>query len=212
VIANWSSVPGPGPMMWGPSEADITLLSDNRTLLSVVRMDGDSSCFDSDVLPANRNANTTTYRNYAASYSTDHGESWSLPAAIPGTGCARPRVMQLAEGPLLLTGGRLCVENMTGIFLWINADGMGGTDSWVRHSITAQHNRLWQGDAKYLFSEMVNDSSVFETLSYTSIVATGPRSAAIMYNKFFHTEFGPGWPVKTWPGPNANFVIHVRVK
>ena len=58
-----------------------------------------------------------------------------------------------------MSGGRLCVENMTGIFLWVNEDGMGGFDepagngtkTFVRHSITAQHNRLWKGDPKYLF-------------------------------------------------------------
>ena len=97
-------------------------------------------------------------------------------------GCTRPRLKKLAGGPLLLTGGRLCVENKTGIFLWVNVDGMGGFGSdkpgmeeWQRHSITGQHNRLWTGAKQHLFTEMVNDSSVFETLSYTSIMPTGAR-------------------------------------
>jgi hypothetical protein len=34
------------------------------------------------------------------------------------------------------------------------------------------------------FTEMVNDSSVFETLAYTSIMVTGDASAAITYNRF----------------------------
>ena len=58
---------------------------------------------------------------------------------------------------------------------------------------------------------MVNSSSVFETLSYTSIVATGARSAAIFYGKFSFKDYGPNKPVKSWPGPNVNFVIHVAV-
>lgn len=134
------------------------------------------------------------YRNYAASYSTDHGVSWSSsPIPMEGTGCARPRLKRLpgdegsSSGPLLLTGGRLCVENKTGIFLWVNNDGMAGylssagsglgsgsgsgaaaaaskiaggmsmvpASTWERHSITAQHNRLWKGDPAYLFSQMV---------------------------------------------------------
>ena len=138
--------------------------------------------------------------SYAASYSTDHGVSWTLPKPIEGTGCARPRLQRLGGGALLMTGGRLCVENMTGIFLWLNADGMGGfgsdkpgTEVWQRHSITAQHNRLWGGESKYLFSDMVNDSSVFETLSYTSILPTGPRAAVITYNKFECVYPGGAW-------------------
>ena len=35
--------------------------------------------------------------------------------AIEGTGCARPRLLSLGVGkPLLMSGGRMCVENMTG--------------------------------------------------------------------------------------------------
>jgi hypothetical protein len=70
IIANWSSVSGnmsdppPGdvlhPLMWGPSEIDLTLLADNTTLLSVVRMDGDAGCFSGDVPPVDRNAEHTT--------------------------------------------------------------------------------------------------------------------------------------------------------
>jgi hypothetical protein len=232
VIANWSDVTGGNyysdlhgdvlrrPAMWGPSEADVTLLSDNKTLLSVVRMDGDSGCFPADVPPHDRDSAHTTYRNYHASFSSDHGVSWSRPKAMLGTGCARPRLKRLDGGALLLTGGRLCVENMTGVFLWLNSDGMGGlnapagaaigADVWQRHSITNQHNRLWKGDPKYRFSAMANDSSVFETLSYTSIVPTGPQSAVITYNKFDYEQIGRG--NVSWPGPSANFAISVTVE
>ena len=174
------------------------------------------------------------------------GVSWSLPQPIEGTGCARPRLKKLDSGALLLTGGRLCVENQTGIFLWVNRDGMAGFNTnsynkkqsksksksqndgrgrgdrgrekeqeeveeevWVRHSITAAHNRLWKGDPHYLFSEMVNDSSVFETLSYTSIVPTGYSSAVITYNKFDYEKIGT--ENMSWPGPSANFAISVTI-
>ena len=91
--------------MWGPSEIDLTLLADNRTLLSVVRMDGDGGCFGGDVPPHDRDAHHTTYRNYAASFSVDNGVSWSRPTPIEGTGCARPRVKKLDSGALFLTHG-----------------------------------------------------------------------------------------------------------
>ena len=222
VVANWTdvrTVPG-GAKEYGPSESDLVLLADNTTLLSVVRMDGDSSCFPHGVPPSNWTRANTVYRNYAASYSEDNGVTWSFPKPIEGTGCARPRLRKLSSGPLILTGGRLCVENISGIFMWLNRDGMGGFDSstrpdaeiWVRHSISAQHNLHWKGDPAYLFSELVNSSAVFESLAYTSIIATGPRSAAITYNKFWPGGVGPNGAVsKGWPGPSANFVIQVAV-
>ena len=143
-------------------------------------MDGDSQCFAVNIPNNKRGANTTTYRNYAASFSKDNGVTWSAaPIPMEGTGCARPKLKRLpgsgssigragagrdvaggvdgGAGPMLLTGGRLCVENKTGIYLWVNSDGMGGYNptehggnvsiaslpsaTWERHSITAQHNR-----------------------------------------------------------------------
>ena len=44
----------------------------------------------------------------------------------------------------------------------------------------------------------------------TSILATGPSSAAITYNKFWYKDFGPNKTVKAWPGPAANFAIQVK--
>jgi hypothetical protein len=42
------------------------------------------------------------------------------PTPISGTGCARPRLLKLAGpmGPLLLSGGRLCVEGTKDLSLW----------------------------------------------------------------------------------------------
>ena len=50
----------------------------------------------------------------------------------------------------------------------------------MRHSISYQHNRLWRGDSKYLFDERVNVSDAWQTLSYTSMMVTGPDSATVM--------------------------------
>ena len=38
------------------------LLADNKTLISVARMDGDGKCFSEDVPTRYRDANHTTYR------------------------------------------------------------------------------------------------------------------------------------------------------
>jgi hypothetical protein len=199
VIANWSAA----DKYWGPNENDMSLLSDNKTLITVLRMDGDSNCA------------SQSYRYYAASYSTDGGVSWSAPKSMDGAGCVRPKLKLLPSGPLLLTGGRLCVEESQGVYLWLNEDGMGGIGGrnprteWARHSISYQHNRLWRGDPRYLFNETVNASNGWGTLSYTSIMVTGPNSAAISYQQF--GAYGPNHTVQAWPGPNSNFVIQLRL-
>jgi hypothetical protein len=62
---------------------------------------------------------------------TANAASWSKPRVIDGASCVRPRLKRLPSGPLLLSGGRMCVEqNLTGLengpFIWLNGDGMGG--------------------------------------------------------------------------------------
>jgi hypothetical protein len=202
-VAKWDALGE--PRYWGPNENDISLLSDNKTLICMLRMDGDSNC------------RTESYKYYYAAFSADNGRSWSALRQVTGAGCARPRLMRLPSGPLLLSGGRVCVENTTGIFLWVNEDGMGGSrgggdprSEWVRHSISYQHNRLWRGDPRYLYDERVNISDAWQTLSYTSMMVTGPDSVVLTYQRFF--PFGPNQTVKHWPGPNVNFAIQVRVR
>ena len=53
-----------------------------------------------------------------------------------------------------------------------------------RHSLSYQHNRLWKGDRKLLFTKAVNSSHpfAFETQSYTSVQPLGPSAALVLYN------------------------------
>ena len=90
--------------------------------------DGDSGC------------SSGTYRYYYQSYSTDAGSSWTAPRPIHGAGCARPRLLRLEpSGPLLMSGGRLCVENTTGIFLWVNSNAMAALAGGGDGSECTQH-------------------------------------------------------------------------
>ena len=120
---------------YGPTEFDLTLLADNKTLLAVFRPDSDSSCPGEPKYRWYHQAcesSATTYQykvrsgvfspfhsstNYARSTapvdmvadSTDGGKQWSSPRPIPGAGCVRPKLLLLpGGGPLLLLGGRLC--------------------------------------------------------------------------------------------------------
>ena len=178
---NWST--------FGPTESDISFLSDRRTLICVIRMDGDANC------------DTGLYRYFYAARSSDGGRSWSKPSPMQGLGCVRPKLLLLNAGPLLLTGGRLCIENTKDILLWISLDG--SARNWTSFSLTYHHNQQWHGDARFLFDALVNDTSAWQSLAYTSLVPLGDNSAAIFYQKFFTPE----WP----PWPSATFMMQVQV-
>lgn len=79
----------------GPNENDLAML-DFGVVLAVIRTDG------GDGLPGH------VYKSYSYSYSMDGGFTWTPLAAMPGTGCARPRLLMLGGGfaPLLMSGGK----------------------------------------------------------------------------------------------------------
>ena len=68
------------------------------------------------------------------------------------------------------------------ISLWVNEEKDYGIAShhhdepvlspWTKHSISYQHNRLWKGDPQFLFDKKVNDTTKWETLSYTALLVT----------------------------------------
>lgn len=178
---NWST--------FGPTESDISFLSDRRTLICVIRMDGDANC------------DTQLYRYFYSARSSDGGRSWSKPAPMQGLGCVRPKLLLLDDGALLLAGGRMCVEQTKDILLWVSADG--SADEWASFSLTYQHNRLWHGDRSFLFDQLVNSTAAWESLAYTSLVPESESSALIFYQK----SFSPTWP----PWPSATFVMRVQV-
>ena len=138
---------------------------------------------------------------------------------MPGLGCARPRLKRLPAGPLLLSGGRDCLAKTVDISLWANADPQYGVtaaaagghhdpSTWTKHSISYQHNRLWTGDKQFLFDKRVNDTTKWETLAYTALLVTGPRSGAIIYNHYNATG-DASWGEKY---PSANFVMRFSFK
>ena len=160
---------------YGPSEHDCALLPDNVTLTCVLRGDADSPCTWSKL-----------YVNYYQTWSTDAGASWSKPVRVPGAGCVRPRLLQIEDGPLVLSGGRFCNNDTTDILLWVNAVRGAPAGSWERHSISYEHNAHWRGDARYRFDRAINSTAAFATDAYTSLVSAGPRAGGVVYQKNFN--------------------------
>ena len=95
------------------------------------------------------------------------GRTWSTPRAVHGAGCVRPHLLSFGPpvpppagggprpsgggGGLVLSGGRLCVENRTGLYLWHNQDGMadhigtGDGSEWARPWPRLKNGRMGGG-------------------------------------------------------------------
>jgi hypothetical protein len=178
----------------------LAVLSDGKTLLAMMRMDGGDGC---SVGPPGC---VTEHKPYYKATSTTQGKSWSFPVAVPGTGAARPRLAQLGSGAgsLVLTGGRALNLGTRDILMWINADGMG--EHWTRPvSISYWHNRLARNHTDR-FTKYVNCSSATpsygacsklpggggsESSGYTTVLWLGGRSGIVTYDRELN-ETAPG--------------------
>jgi hypothetical protein len=200
VVANASGPGGYPSTTFGPSENDLALLEDGQTLVCVVRMDGDGNC------------DTQTYRYYSLFYSYDDGASWSRAVNMTGAGCVWPRLLKLDSGPLIMSGARLCVENSSDVFIWVNADGMagkstGGPGNWTKYSVSYWHNKLWSGPTtaskngtnySYLFDAKINSSTSFESSGFTSLIPAGPNEFVLVYQKYLNPDVWPPFPQATF--------------
>ena len=199
-------------IQFGPSENDLILLGDGKTLMSVIRMDANERCGNarhSGVWPPSTD---TAYQYYHQAFSSDFGKSFSQPTPIIGAGCVRPRLLLLAPGgPLLMAGGRNCVDSTIDISLWVSADGMGKT--WEEVSITGAHNALWSGPPGYLFSPEVNNSQGYifvETNSYTNLMPLSKGEAVLLYlREWPKPGLVEGKPDKTFPEPTTGFAMRI---
>ena len=87
-------------------EADIALLADGKTLIAVMRVDGNCTCGMARVGPEQQ-AECGIYRNYYQSFSSDNAKTWSRATPMPGLGCVRPHLLSFGSRGLVVSGGRL---------------------------------------------------------------------------------------------------------
>eukprot|EP01045_Picozoa_sp_COSAG04_P023561 COSAG04_NODE_2819_length_3535_cov_6.638242_1_plen_764_part_00 len=193
-------------------ENDLALTSDGKTIMIVMRTDGDGPCHP----PSQGMGEQGVYRPYFQSYSQDNGATWTRMTPIEGTGCARPRLLSLGVGkPLLISGGRMCVENVSSLFVWVNPTGLPN-QKWTRYSISYAHNQGWTGPRSFLFDERINATDVFETQAYTSLMQVGDDEAYVTYGKYYNVSNGQPGCMDTWPktghGCSSGFGMRISIK
>ena len=169
-------------------EHDVTLLP-NGSIIALLR----NEC-DNKVLSGARGG------QYLQKISHDGGRSWAVGADMSGIGSVCPRLLMVpgsaaTPNALLLSGGRGRYSGQTTGMnsdnqLWVNCGPRElGSAGWRRVSISDWHNRLeTTGEPSRRFTPAINSTSI-ESHSYTSLLATGPSSAIIIY-----AQHMPGYP------------------
>lgn len=166
----------------GPNEHDLTML-DFGQVMAVVRLDA------GDGLASH------PYAPYYFTVSQDGGRTWPKMQPMPGTGCARPRLLQLGDGyaPLLMSGGRMKFNGNGSAsddnLLWISWQGVKfpaleptGPTGWEMYALSYYHNLL-AGPGTPRFTSAVNDTNAgAETAAYTALIQTGKCSAVVLYD------------------------------
>ena len=108
------------------------------SIICVIRLDGGDG---RKVLPPDMKAHHML--PYVKTVSTDGGKTWSKPVSLVDTrgmmmGCARPRLLGLTGGGVVLSGGRLNRTNHENM-LWVNAAGDGV--AWEAVCVSSYDNR-----------------------------------------------------------------------
>lgn len=190
IIANSTQYP---KSQEGPNENAMAVLADGSVLV-VMRVD------------AGDGPESHPYSNYESLISRDGGYTWQAQGSLPDQGCARPRLLRLAQpSALLLSGGRHRNANTTDVIVWLDSTATGA-GPWTEYSISYWHNTLIQ-DASLKFTSFVNSTAEpRETTSYTSLIpvtgctmAPGCQDVVITYNRYL-------------PGvPNVAFAMRMSV-
>ena len=103
---------------------------------------------------------THPYVDYHYTVSVDGGRTWPRLLPMAGTGCARPRLLQLGGGfaPLLMSGGRMKNNGSDDNLLWVGWRGSGypaynsskGFPSWERYAVCYRRNLPAKPGPKHL--------------------------------------------------------------
>jgi len=108
---------------------------------------------------------------YGQTFSGDDGKSWTEPIAMTGPHSVQPSLQVMANGTVLLSGGR------PGLYLWLNIDGSGR--DWKEVDLLSHHNA-------HRSDEPIDRPD--HTTSYTEIVVLDETHVLFLYDRVPH-----GW-------------------
>jgi hypothetical protein len=181
-VARWQEVPE-GPE--GPDESNSARLPDG-SLMCVYRVGSGRP------------------HRYHHSRSTDEGRTWSRPAPLPEQWSVEPQLVCLANGSLLLSGGR------PGLLVWACLDGRG--EVWHAVDLAAHHNRSVDDTSLHFGPECAgggSEGTPAYTTSYTCMKAVGPDQVLLSYDRLGNGWHGAPGP---WGPEDAVFVVRVKVE
>ena len=153
----------------GPSESDIEILG-SGDLLCVYRIGAS--------------------QDYGKSYSRDEGHTWTAPIRMEGMRSVQPRLCRLANGALILSGGK------PGLFVWVSADGHG--EVWQSVNLAKHHNHHMDDDERRFTDALCaaeNEGRPRVSTTYTSIDVQGDDRLLISYDRLSNDWSGAPGPL-----------------
>ena len=119
--------------------------------------------------------------DYHSSRSTDGGYSWSHPEPIVGAGSCSPNLIRVGNS-LILGGGRMCGNATSGVFLWLNEDGMGDAAAFEPWSLSYWYNTLQTNASAPRFDNGINASCRTEDSGMISVKMLDNTTGSVTFD------------------------------
>ncbi len=158
----------------GPSESAICRLKDGR-LMCIFRL-----------------ASTVPY---GQTFSGDDGKTWTEPLALKGVFSVQPSLAVLADGTVVLSGGR------PGNYVWLNSAGDGL--AWQKVALHGHHDACHPDDP-------IQGGK--HTSAYSRVVTDGAQSVLVIYDRIKHTWTPDRWvPAADAKGTYSVWVVRLTL-
>jgi len=154
----------------GPNQNDLVLLSDDQTIMAVMRVDSGEGP-------------TARYSPLVRSFSSDGGSTWTAAESFgDGFATGHPRLTRTADGQILLSANQLAPTDRDLLLYWNAGDGR----NWEPRSVSYWHNFL-EPDPALRFTPAVNNSPALprhgEITGLTSLIRTDAQAGVLSYSR-----------------------------